>query len=418
MSDLDHLDHLDPRIDAAFEALARDLAHSHGPGAGAAMATARTRRRTRVGAVALAALVVVGGGLAVPRLLSTDGDGVDGVAANGGSAPLDAAALEQATTGWLAGWEPWEQYSPNGGGAHSLPACLSGEDAAGEQQPQVAGGLSRFLGNEFALASAVFAEYPDVRTAEAAQAGSFATCRGDTTMRVDGAQVRHYAEAPTEDGTSITDVWAVQIGAERLVLEIGGRAGAAPEAAVERVAQAVVAGLRSGEVQEHHSGDPNEVDPDQKPQLPAVMDSDMTRALAGWKAASRNAATTIPDVPCLAAQIDAGGVGGSGSGTPRGVTWAISGFVDETTGAANVETMLDQLRSCAEVAMSVSTVAHGVALVTYDSGGADGNGALWLHAVGDRAMATAVSGAAEPMPDGVADDVAGVMDDWLHLPWD
>jgi len=69
MSDLDQLD---PRLDAAFESLTRELARTHGPGAAAAMATARTRRRTNVGAVALATLVVVGGGLTAPQLLSSD----------------------------------------------------------------------------------------------------------------------------------------------------------------------------------------------------------------------------------------------------------------------------------------------------------------------------------------------------------
>jgi hypothetical protein len=285
MSDLDQLDR-------ALDALTRDLAHAPGPGAGAAMGTARTRRRTRAGAVALAALVVVGGGLTIPRMLSAS---TDDVAADGAEAPLDAGALEQATQGWLAGWEQWTPNAPQGGGSFSVPACLSG-GASGAEQPQIGGGLSRFLGDEFAYASAEFAEYPDARTAEVAQDGSFAICRGATTMTIDGTDVRHYAEPSADVGTAITDVWTVRIGAERLTLEIAGRAGVAPETAVERVAQAVVAGLRSGAVQEQSSGDPN--------------------------------------------------------------------------------------------------------------------------AVGDRAMVMAVSGAAEPMPGGVADDVAGVMDDWLHLPWD
>ena len=411
MSDLDQLD---PRIDAAFAALTRDLAHSHGPGAAAAMSTARTRRRTRVGAVALAALVVVGGGLAVPRIHSAS---VDGVAANGASAPLDAPALERATEGWLSGWEEWERYSTKGGGGFAVPACLSGVDL-GETQPQVSGGLSRFVGSEFAMATAMFAEYGDVAAAEAAQAEAFATCRGGTTTSVDGVRVWHYAEAPAEPGTTLTDVWTARIGAERLTVEIGGRAGVAPEGVVDRVAEAVVAGLRSGEAQETYRSDPDAVEPDAKPQLPAVKDSDLTSALAGWKAVGRSTGTTIANTPCLSAQVDAHSVSGVGAGTPRGVSWQVGGFEDETTGPANVERMLEELRSCTEPRMSVSTVAKGVTLVTYDSGGAAGHGAVWLHAVGDRAMVMAVDGAAEPMPGGVADGVADVMDDWLHLPWD
>lgn len=244
MPDLDHLDR-------ALDALTRELAHERGPGAAAAMATARSRRRTRVGAVALAALAVVGGGLAAPELLSPE----DGVAARGGEAPLDSAALERATEGWLSGWEPWEQYSPKGGGSHSVPTCLSSDPLA-EDEPLVAAGLSRFVGSEFAQTTAIFAEYPDAEAAERAQDAVFPLCSGGTTIAVDGAQVWHYAEAPTTPGTSVTDVWTAQIGPERLVLEMAGRAGVAPDGAVERVAEAVVAGLRSGEVQETYSGDP------------------------------------------------------------------------------------------------------------------------------------------------------------------
>lgn len=414
MSDLDQLD---PRIDAAFESLTRDLAHSPGPGAAAAMATARTRRRTKVGAVAIAAVLAVGGGIAVPRMMSAS---VDGVAANGASVPLDAAALETATAGWLSGWEPWEQYSPKGGGSYSVPGCLAPGPSTPAEPPQVGGGLSRFVGDEFAQASAVFAEYADVATAEAAQARMFSACSGDvTTLTVDEVAVRHYAQAASEStGTSVTDVWTVRIGTERLSLELAGRAGVAPDAVVEQVAEAVVAGLRAGEVQERFSEDPNAVDPDLKPQLPAVMNRDMTAALRGWKAASRTSATTIPNIPCLSAQVDAGNVGSSASGTPYGVSWMIGGFEDETTGPDNVQRMLDELRSCTDVTMSVSAVADDATLVTYDSGGTDGKGALWLLAVGDRAMAMAVTGAADPMPAGVADDVAHVMDDWLRIPWE
>jgi hypothetical protein len=56
-------------------------------------------------------------------------------------------------------------------------------------------------------------------------------------------------------------------------------------------------------------------------------------------------------------------------------------------------------------------------LATYDYGGPDGHGALWLAARGDRAGAVGVDGAAGPMPAGVDVAVAGVLDEWLGLPW-
>jgi hypothetical protein len=409
MSDLDQLD---PRLDQAFEALTRELARAHAPGAAAAVSTARRRRRTRVGGVALAALVVVGGGLTLPQLLAPE----DGVAARGGEAPLDAAALERATEGWLSGWEEWAQYSPKGGGAYSMPGCLS-PDVLEERLPQVAGGLSRFLGSELALATAVFTEYPDAATAERVQAGAFPACRG-TTMTVDGAEVWHYAEAPTTSGTSVTDVWTVQIGSERLVLEVAGRAGVAPEAAVERMAEAAVAGLRSGESQETYSGDPYAVDPDARPQLPPVDGGALGRALDGWRSASRASASGIANTPCLAEQVDEGSVAGSSGGTPRGVTWSIGGFADDTAGEARIIAMLAELRACTDWAMSVEELPNGVFLATYDYGGPDGRGALWLAHNSDRAGVIAVDGADRPMPTGVAQGVADSLYASLRLPWD
>lgn len=398
-------------LDRAFASLTRDLAHSPGPGAAAAMSTARTRRRTKIGAVALATLVVVGGGLTVPRLVFPE----DGVAAYGGSAPLDSSALERATDGWLTGWEEWSEHSPKGGGGYTMPACFSDDDLA-TKQPQVGGGLSRFLGSGFALGIAVLAEYPDAATAERAQSEAYATCRGATTIPVDGVQVRHYAEAPSGTDTSLTDVWTAQIGAQRLTLEIAGRAGTAPAPAIERVAEALVAGLRAGEVQETYEGDPHAADPDAMPQLPEFPSGDLDRALAGWRAASRGSATSVPDTPCLGEEITTGSATGSGGGTPDGVTWSAAAFHDEDAGYERVEAMVDELRDCTGPEMTLEGLSNGVTLVTYDTGGPDGRGAIWLSAVGDRAGLVAVDGADRQMPTDVAQDVATVLHTYLRLP--
>lgn len=403
MSDLDVLDR-------AFESLARDLAHAPSPGPAAAVATARRRRRTRVGAVALAALVAVGGGLTVPRLVSSGGD----VAGGADGAPLDAAALEQATRDWLTGWEPWARYSPKGGGGFSVPACFSTEEAR-TKEPETGGGLSRFLGDDFAMATALFTDYPDAATAEEAQEAAYGACTGTTTIVVDGTEVRHFVVPPSDADTTVTDIWTAQVGAERMTFQVASRAGVAPEDAAERVAEAVVAGLRSGEAQETWEDDPDAPAPVQVPQLPEVMDRDLMGALSGWRAAERGRASGIPNTPCLSVEVTEDAVGTSSTGSPRGITWSIGGFDDETTGRRNVDRMVAELRACTDPTMMIRALPGGVTLATYEDG--DGHGALWLAAVGDRSGVVAVDGAAAPMPAGVDEAVAGVLDGWLRLTW-
>lgn len=242
MSDLDQLDR-------ALEALTRDLAHSPGPGAAAAMSTVRRRRRTRVGAVALAALVVVGGGLAVPRLVVPDG----GVAAAGVSARLDTAAVATATDGWIGEWETWERYSPWGGGSFSTASCSSAGGPDGEVAPEpISRGSSRFVSHSGASAVVTFSRYADADAATSAQGLSAPapnTCASTTTYDVDGVQVRHESmpPVPESDGDMwLGDLWSVRIGAERAQLELVNDTGVADDATAEEVAEALVAGLRDG----------------------------------------------------------------------------------------------------------------------------------------------------------------------------
>lgn len=397
-------------LDRAFTSFTRDLAHAPSPGAAAAVATARRRRRTRVGAAALAAAVIVGGGLAGPRLLPSG----DGVASGADGAPLDAAALETATEGWLTGWEAWERFSPKGGGTFSMPTCFSTEDGR-TKAPETGGGMSRFLGDDFAIGQAVLTDYPDVATAEDEQQAAYGACTGATTIEVDGTEVRHVAVPPTDADTVMTDVWTTRIGARRLTFQVGGRAGVAPADVAERVAEAVVAGLRSGEVQEAFDDEPDAPAAVEVPQLPEVMDTDLTDALDGWRAAERGRGSGVPNTPCLSVEVTERASSSSASGSPRGITWALGGFLDETTGRRTVERMVEELRSCDGPAMTVRTLPNGVTLATYQYD--DRHGALWLGAVGDRAGVVAVDGAPTPTPAGVDEAVAEVLDGWLRLPW-
>ncbi|CUR56617.1 hypothetical protein NOCA1120102 [metagenome] len=401
MSDLDQLDR-------AFESFTRDLAHAPSPGAAAAVTTARKRRRTRVGAVALAALVVVGAGVAAPRLHLTG----DGVAGGADGAPLDAAALQEATRGWMTGWEAWTRYSPKGGGGFSVPACFSTEDMR-DKEPETGGGLSRFLGDDFGMAVAVFADYPDAATAARAQEAAYGACTGTTTIVVDGTEVRHFAVPPADADTTMTDIWTAQVGAQRVTFQVAGRAGVAPVDVAEQVAEAVVAGLRSGEAQETYASDPDAADPVQVPQLPEVMDRDLVDALAGWRAATPRRGSQAPNAPCLSVEVSYGALASSSSGSPRGVTWALGGFADEQAARRTADRMLQEVRGCPD--LTVRTLANGTTLAIYEDD--DGHGAVWIGAVGDRVGVVAVDAAAGPAPEGVDEAVAGVLDDWMRLAW-
>lgn len=240
MPDLDQLDR-------AFDALARDLAHSSGPGAAAAVTTARQRRRTRAGAVALAAAVVLGGAVAVPRVAFPE----DGVAARGGSARLDAAALEAATEGWTDGWELWERYSPKGGGGYAVPCPSSGPGEALVPEPQEFG-ISRFVAWERSSAGFVLARFANAAQADEAQRidPPFPdTCDVTTTfIDVDGVEVRHDSVPVGAAGSDLWlgDVWSARIGSRTGRLEVVVGTRVADEVTADRVAEALVAGMRDG----------------------------------------------------------------------------------------------------------------------------------------------------------------------------
>ena len=408
MSDLDQLDR-------AFEALTRQLAHEHGPGAAAAISTARRRRRTRVGAVALAALVVVGGGLTVPRLLVAE----DGVAANGGSVRLDTAALERATARWIDGWVDRDRGSTYAGGFGTASCSSSGAPGGDSAPDPVSVGISQFVTPDDALADIAVKRYADAERAMSAQELSTPapdTCGTTTTYDVDGVTVRHDAMPPEQPGIWLGDVWSVRIGSERAQLEIASGAGNADSRTAQAVAQALVAGLRDGWTQSVEQVEP---DPQDQRSLPAWTDVDLEAALAGWRSPTKRAATTSPNLLCLHDRLN--GVSTSisgGGGSPWGLSYTIAGYDDPTGGPANVELVLEQLRTCTSTEVRLETLPNGVHLATYDTGGPEPENAIWLAANGDRAGMVAVERADRPMPASARQDVADALLEILHTPWD
>ena len=397
-------------LDRAFESLTRDLAHSPGPGAAAAMSTARTRRRTKAGAVALAALVVVGGGLALPQ----PGPGQDGVAADGGSAPLDAPSLESATEGWLDGWSLERRMS----GGFDRPGCdaLDATPLSTEEGTTVL-----FLDDSSAtIRVSGFPDATDLGRSWDYRVTEMSACDGLGTpdeVPVDGTSVLHWRVAmPDDGGARTTDVWLARDGLRTGLVEVVTPEQAAPADSVRGVAQALLAGVRDGWTE---SGTRQTTPRPLRGMLPEWPDVDLEGALAGWQSPTRRAATTSPNLLCLHDRLN--GVTTAvtgGGGSEHGLSYVIAGYDDRAGGTADVERVLDQLRACSSTDVEVETLPNGVHVATYDTGGPEPDNAIWLAANGDRAGMVAVERADRPLPAGVRDDVAAALLEILHKPWE
>ena len=403
MSDLDGLD-----LDRAFASLTRDLAHSPGPGAAAAVSTARRRRRTRVGAVALVTALVVGGGLTVPRLVFPEG----GVAAGGGVARLDGAALDRATSGWLEGWTLERRM----GGSFTRPRC-----PALDTTPWATERGDTVLFLDDSSAAVRISGFPDAAGLGRSwdeQVAALSACvdlGSPDEVPVDGTSVLHWQVGMPDDGARTTDVWVARDGTRVGQLEVVTSDSAAPADAVRRVAEALVAGLRDGWTE---SGT-RQVSPRPiRGPLPEWPDVDLEGAVDDWGSPTKRAATTSPNLLCLRDHLDGpASTTSAAGGTPRGLSYRIAGYDDPDGGTADVELVLDQLRACSSTDVTIETLPNGVHVATYDTGGPEPDNAIWLAANGDRAGMVAVERADRPLPQGVRDDVAEALLEILHKPW-
>lgn len=410
-------------LDRLFDSLTHDIATRAGrPGAEAAMATATRRRRTTLVAVAATAAVAVGG-LALPQL--TIGDRPEWLGGGLPTAPLDAAAMEQATDGWIDGWTDDDTY---GGGSFSGPECEHSPDTpfdaatSGRSLLTAPEGSARFL-------AWGFDDPRGLQRAWEAYDETLAGCPAFTRTPLDldlpdGTLVSHFRVEPTGSGSRVSDIWVASTGTGLGYLETVTTSGSAPDEVADDVAEALLAGVRDGWAEELQGVDDSQA-PALRPQLPSYDERDLTAALDGWQAAGRVDAEQLPTTPCLSfptgdqAGSPTGEVAGSStSASPTGRFVSVVGFRDPGTQAADhVASTLEQLRGCQSTRTTERTLADGVVLVTYDRGGEAGHGAVWLAANEDRAMVVAVDGADRALPADAAPAVAGWLTDVLALPW-
>lgn len=376
-------------LDRAFAALAADLAHSPAPGAAAAVSTARRHRRNRVGAVALAAVVALGGGLALPGVVSPDDDGV---AAGGGSvAQLDATALDRATAGWVDGWEVHEPGT-------RYEASLAGASCFAPREPSVAGDSrgTSWWDTTTARATVTILHYGDASSAGTAAQEVQAPdgCGTATTSDVDGARVRHEVMEPDLPDTYLTDRWVVLLGSDVATLEIATEAGPAPAAVAERVAEALVAGLRSGETQETSD---------------RGLDQGLTTATVGWTDTWQKPRTQGDPglAPLNDGCMDIYGPGKDFDRVASHLFTSADGaaahlmYVEYDAPAAAddfVTTFSTTLEACGATP-AATPAANGV--VVHGAIDGEATGDYWLVVEGDRAAMLVVAGAAtaDPRPE-------------------
>lgn len=391
-------------LDRAFTALTDDVATRAGrPGAASAIRTARRRRRTTLAAVVATAAIAVGSAVALPQLTDARPGWTDsGLPA---SAPLDAAALDAATDGWVSGWTD----SP-------ASNSLSGLDCE-ENQTDLPStndvGWSHFSGGEGAVATAVLLNYQAREVAAEAweRAGLDAEGCGlvtgvESDDYPDGTEVRHFvATGQQVDGSSgVTDLWFARTGASMGMLRTFS-AGGADEESARRLSDALVAGLRSGWTQDR-VGDPAlEGEGQESLDLPDVDHARLESALRGWRAAGPQDATSDPPVPCLPLNETSANVS-TASTSQTGLYSAIEGYRNGGVAADEVRRKLEGLRRCQSVRMVERSLGGGVTLIVWDRGGQAGHGAVWLAADEDVTVLVAADGRGTSVPLTAAREVA------------
>lgn len=265
------LDQLDPRLDAAFEHIARDVSGRSTPlGARAAIRTSRRRRGALAGSVAVLALVA--GGVAAGQFLPGDqGAGIaergDGLVSDArplpDPAPFTAEAFSEATDGWAG---PWDEFQAGFGAADS---CFWNESEASEGEsldpsrvatyplgPQTTSRMPRDRdGMSTTAAYAAFAEYDHESTARTAYQSFgevFAACEASDETQytlvyddADGKGEATAAVALNEDTVELNVVARRADGLTFLSATASGGTGLPTEEVIGRVTDTLVAGLQS-----------------------------------------------------------------------------------------------------------------------------------------------------------------------------
>lgn len=400
-------------LDAAFDALERDIAGlSRGPGAARAVSTARRRRRTRIGAVAAAAVVAIGGIVLVQSGGSHD-TSIQPAATLPPPAPIDAAAMTQSTQGWTT---PWHVLTPENSSSSDMlaaltPSCRSVMPHTGVRS--TGSGDTRFgtADGRFAWAlSTRYATHRDASADEAAYRTGFDTCPGGqvTDIAYPGGNSATFFLLPSPQGGTVAMTLVLRDNTT-MILEIGPAEGITPESE-QRLADTAMAALALDST--FTSDVPNGGPEPTTPQDHANLDlGRLQRAFGDWQSGTSGSTTSrLPrPEPCGSSAWSRGGktldLG------PDAVFW-VHQFGSTAEAQAGYQEMQDALAQCPGSATRTVTSPGGSEVFV-----ARGQDDAWVVRHDDWVVAAYVPRGDTPPPDPVSTAVGaalvGVVDDAL-----
>jgi hypothetical protein len=373
-------------LDQAFDTMTFDVgAHTASRGADHAIGAAR-RRRTRIAASAVVAVIAV---IAVGGAMFSQLGGSDRLSPTGEPtvptpAPLDAAAINAATEGWISGWHVAGKDDRSA--LESLdqdPACMSNDSETSTPDPKRVGSALMVSDTE-QVAYAVFADYASNDAGAAAAAGeivgamSGCTDAAVTITYGDRGSVSYYA-LPTGDDTA-QQAWVGRLDNRLGLILVRGAPGNPPDDDVTALAWALVAALQVDEsyeladsmissISEGSASASAAAGSTPIPVHRTIGEKELADALRGWSSWSAMGDTTAMSLPCVDSRWDSGSISASGMSVGNTGEQSFAYFESARDAAMAVPALLSRLASCASADWSIdSTTVPGLVVASYDGG--------------------------------------------------
>ncbi len=393
-------------LDDAFDTLTRELsAQTSSPGAAAAIRQSR-RRRAAIGASAAVVVLALGGALVSQTV------GEDQVLPAGPDttlpdpAPLDATALDAATSGWVSGWRPpTEADSSALAGFDQEIACLGAMDEGGSLPEPARSGGGLLVTDGQQIGFMVFADFAeqveDTERMRSAVSAHLSRCAGDSgsvTTYDDRGVATHYA-VPADTGVPAQDVWITVLDDRLGILAIVNTQDPPTADVVVAVGRADLAALMSEATYSEQDGTEAGAGSASSSSGSSVVYDLVTAAdldpyFTAWPAWSTRGSGDFPKLPCLA-DGSGGAPSSTLSGTIGSTAWqSFETFESGTDADAAAGALLDALEACDQVRWDIGrldlTGATQASIASYEQG------ALWVVTSGKGVSTLGVVQAGPP----------------------